>query len=124
MDEMIMSVMEETLWDNGHHCSILFLEQHTIKSYQWILTPSTVVIISTIPESTHDVFSKEKLSNISPTIPLTISIKPGIVENVHIGALCSSDEIITYKSLFKEFHDVFAWSYEEMSGIELKHCDT
>jgi hypothetical protein len=34
MDEMIMSVMEETPWDDGHHHSIFFLEQHTIEGYQ------------------------------------------------------------------------------------------
>jgi hypothetical protein len=120
MDEMIMSVMsmEDTPWDDGHHRSILFLEQHTIEGYQWISTPSTVVIISTIPESTHDLFYEGNLSNISPTLPLDISIKPGIVENVHIGASCSHDEVVTYKSLFQEFRDVFAWSYEEMSGID------
>jgi hypothetical protein len=94
------------------------LGQHTIESYQWISTPSTIVVISNIPESTHDVFSEGNLSNISPITPLDISITPGIVENVHIGASCSPDEIVTYKSLFKEFHDVFAWSYEEMSGID------
>jgi hypothetical protein len=55
-NEMIMSVMEDTPWDDEHHHSILFLEQHTIESYQWISTPLTVVIISTVPESTHDVF--------------------------------------------------------------------
>jgi hypothetical protein len=58
------------------------------------------------------------LSNISPTIPIDISVKPGIVENVHIGAPCSPKEIFTYTSLFKEFHDIFAWSYEEMLGID------
>jgi hypothetical protein len=117
-DEMIMSVMEDTPWDDGHHQSILFLEKHTIENYQWISTPSTIVVISTILESAHDVFSEGKLSNISPTIPLDISVKPGIVENVHIRALCSSHEIVTYTSLFKGFHDIFAWSYEEMLGIE------
>jgi hypothetical protein len=117
-DEMIMSVMGDTPWDDGHHRSIIFLEQHTLENYQRISTPSTVVIISTIPESTHDVFAEGNLSNISPTIPIDISIKPGIVENVHIGASCSPDEIVTYTSLFKEFHDIFAWSYEEMSGID------
>jgi hypothetical protein len=74
-------------------------------------------VISTVPESTHDVFSEGNLSNISPTIPIDISIKPGVVENVHIGASCSPDEIATYTSLFKEFRDIFAWSYEEMPGI-------
>jgi hypothetical protein len=80
IDKMIMSVMEDTPWDNGHHHSILFLEKHTLENYQRILTPSTVVVISTIPKSAHDVFSEGNLSNISPTIPLDISIKPGIVE--------------------------------------------
>jgi hypothetical protein len=107
-DEMIMSIMEDTPWDDGHHRSILFLEQHTLENYQWILTSLTVVVISTIPGSTYDVFAEENLSNISPTIPIDISVKPGIVENVHIGASCSLDEIVTYTSLFKEFRDIFA----------------
>jgi hypothetical protein len=37
---------------------------------------------------------------------------------VHIKASCSTDEVITYKSLFQEFRDIFAWSYEEMLGID------
>jgi hypothetical protein len=101
IDEMIMSVMEDTPWDDGHHRSILFLEQHTLENYQWISTLSTIVVISTIPESAHDVFSKGNLSNLSPTIPIDISIKPGIIENVHIRDSCSSKEIVTYTSLFK-----------------------
>jgi hypothetical protein len=117
-DEMIMFVMEDTPWDDGHHRSILFLEQHTLENYQRISTLSTIVVISTVPATTHDVFVEGNLSNISPMIPIDISIKPGIIENVHIGASCSSDEIITYTSLFKEFHDIFTWSYEEMPGID------
>jgi hypothetical protein len=115
---MIMFVMEDTPWDDGHHHYVLFLEKHTIENYQRISIPSTIVVISTIPESAHDVFSEGNLRNISPTIPLDISVKLGIVENVHIGASCSSDEILTYTSLFKEFHDMFSWSYEEMLGID------
>jgi hypothetical protein len=106
-DEMIMSVMEDTPWDDGHDHSILFLEQHTNEKYQRISTPSAVVIISTFPNSTHDVFSEGNLSNASPTIPLDISVKPRIVENVHIRASYFPDEIITYTSFFKEFHDIF-----------------
>jgi hypothetical protein len=30
----------------------------------------------------------------------------------------SPDEIKLYSFLFKEFHDVFAWNYEEMLGID------
>jgi hypothetical protein len=119
-DEMIMPfmLMEETPWDNGHHRSILFLEQHTLKSYQRISTPSTVVVISSIPKSSHDMLYEGNLSNISPTIPLDISIKLGLVENVHIGSLCSTDELVTSKSLFQEFRDIFARSYEKMPGID------
>jgi hypothetical protein len=117
-DEMIMSVMsmEDTPGDDGHHLSILFLEHHAIESYQRILIMSTIVI-SSVPESTHDVLYKGNLSNISPTIPLDISINPGVVENVHIRTSCSTNEVHTYKSLFQEFCDVFTWSYKEMPGI-------
>jgi hypothetical protein len=51
-DEMIMSVMEDTPWDDGHHRSILFLEQQTLENYQRISTPSTVVVISMVSQST------------------------------------------------------------------------
>jgi hypothetical protein len=58
------------------------------------------------------------LSNISPTIPIDISIKPRVIENVHIGVSCFVDEVATYKAIFQEFRDVFVWIYEEMSGID------
>jgi hypothetical protein len=117
-DEMIMSVLDDTPWDDGHHRSILFLEQQTLENYQRISAPSTVVVVTTVPGPIRDVFAEGNLSNISPTMPIDISIKPGIVENVHIGTSCSPEEIITYTSLFKEFRDIFAWSYEEMPGID------
>ena len=62
--------------------------------------------------------SELNLGNISRTVPIDISVKPGIVENIDIGASCTEDEIQTYKALFQEFRDVFAWSYEEMPGID------
>jgi hypothetical protein len=51
-DEMIISIMEDTPWDDGHHRSILFLEQQTLENYQWISIPSTVVVITTVLGST------------------------------------------------------------------------
>jgi hypothetical protein len=42
------------------------------------------------------------------------------VENVFIGVDCSPEEIQIYTDLFKEFCDIFAWSYEEMSSINPK----
>jgi hypothetical protein len=108
----------DTPWDNGHHHSILFLEPKTIESYQHVSNLSIVITIPPVFEPKHDVLYEGNLGNISPTIPLDISINPGLVENVHIGASYSPNEIQTYKALFQEVCDVFAWSYEEMLGID------
>ena len=58
------------------------------------------------------------MSNISTTITIDISVKEGVVENINLGANCTPDEVASYTSLFKEFRDVFTWSYEEMLGID------
>ena len=58
------------------------------------------------------------LSNISKTITIDISVKLGVVESITIGAKCTQEEITLYKALFTEFRDIFAWSYEEMPGID------
>jgi len=71
-------------------------------------TLSTIVVISSVPKSTHDVLYEGNLSNISPTVPLDISIKPGVVENVHIRATSFDDEVVNYKAIFQEFRDVFS----------------
>ena len=42
-----------------------------------------------------------------------------MIEHVHVGKKCSTDEYEAYKAFFKEFHDIFVWSYEEMSRIDL-----
>jgi hypothetical protein len=57
------------------------------------------------------------LGNISSTITVDISIKEGIVENIQLGTNCSAEEVETYTALYKEFHDIFAWSYEEIPRI-------
>ena len=48
---------------------------------------------------------------------IEISAKPDVIEHVHVGQNCSVDESEAYKALFKEFRDIFSWSYEEMPGI-------
>jgi hypothetical protein len=57
------------------------------------------------------------MGNISTTIIIDISIKEGVVENINLGANCTPEEMVSYTALFKEFCDIFAWSYEEMLGI-------
>jgi hypothetical protein len=56
--------------------------------------------------------------SISLTVMINIYHTPGKIENVHIGVDCSPKEIMIYTKLFKEFQYVFAWSYEEMLGID------
>ena len=64
------------------------------------------------------IFVEGNMENISATIPINISVNPNVVENVHIDANFSPKEIAIYTALFKEFRDVFAWSYEEIPGID------
>jgi hypothetical protein len=67
----------------------------------------------------HGVYAKGNMVNSSPTIRMDISQTPGKIENVYIGADCFPKEIQNYIDLFKEFRDVFSWSYEEMPRINL-----
>jgi hypothetical protein len=65
-----------------------------------------------------DAFEEGNMANISPTVKIDISIKPGIVEEITIGATCSPEEIIAYKALFQEYQDIFSWSYTKMPGLD------
>jgi hypothetical protein len=42
------------------------------------------------------------------------------MENVFVRAYFTPKEIQIYMNLFKEFRDIFSWSYEEMLGIDPK----
>jgi hypothetical protein len=70
------------------------------------------------PLATHGVYVKGNMASIATTIPIDISKTLGIVANVFIRADYSPEEISTYTTLFKEFCNVFFWSYEEMSRID------
>ena len=39
-------------------------------------------------------------------------------KNIILGPQCTLEEIEAYTKLFKEFHDVFSWSYLEMLGLD------
>jgi hypothetical protein len=72
------------------------------------------------PLATHVVYAKGNMETITKTIPINISRTLGIVENVFVGADCSPEEIQIHTDLFKEFCDIFAWSYVEIPGIDPK----
>jgi hypothetical protein len=119
-DESIMEMLsiEEAPWDDNHHRSSFLPSLDDIEKDISSIFPSDIVDSPQTPILTQDTISEGNLGNISSTITVDISIKEGIVENIQLGANCSAEEVETYTALFKEFHDIFAWSYEEMPGID------
>ena len=115
-DESIMESMmlKEEPWLDSHHWSHHpgYIENSLTELYR-----SIVVDLFTNFISIHAFNSDRNLLNIEEMISINISTKPGIVENIHVDVSCSPLELESYCSLFREFHDVFSWSYEEMSGI-------
>jgi hypothetical protein len=71
------------------------------------------------PLATHVVYAKVNMETISKMTPIDISITTGTMENVFIEEDCSPQEIQIYTDLFKEFCDVFSWSYEEIAEHEI-----
>ena len=71
-----------------------------------------------VPLSSLGQMADGNMANLSPTIPINISRDHGKVENVYIGESCFLDEIKEYTNLLKYFHDIFAWSYKEIPGID------
>jgi hypothetical protein len=126
-DEEILEELQrpDSPWDTLHHRAC-FLPQEAlipptlnpifaVETKDFI--PSGTVDWFNNPIPAPDAFEEGNLANISPTIKIDISVKPGVVEEVIIGAACTPEEIIAYKALFQEFRDIFAWSYTEMPGI-------
>jgi hypothetical protein len=70
------------------------------------------------PLAMHTIYTEGNMDTINKTIPIDISRTPGIMENIFIEVDFSPEEIQIYTVLFKEFHDMFAWSYEEMPSID------
>jgi hypothetical protein len=119
-DEAILEAMNgpDRPWDDMHHRSYFLLELVRIKQDDFRSTLSEMVGHIVVPLDMHDIYVEGNMVSISPTIMIDISRIPDKVENVYIDVDCSPEEIHIYIDLFKEFHDVFAWSYEEMPGID------
>ena len=80
------------------------------------------------PNPTPDSFEEGNMVNISPIIKIDISTNFEIVEEIMLGASCSSEEVDAYTAIFQEFRDIFSWSYTEMPGLDPSimehHIDT
>jgi hypothetical protein len=119
-DESIMEMLsiDDLPWDDNHHRSSFLLSLEEIQQDIHSVFPPDVANALQSPILTQDAFSKGNMGNISTMIVIDISIKEGVMENIHLGANCTPDEVVSYTTLFKEFRDVFAWSYKEMPGID------
>ena len=108
-------MVEGEPWEDYHHGS--HLPNHEENNLTELYHPSIQTFFSnSFP--INEIESKKNLSNIEQTISIDISTKPGIIENIHVEVSCSPLELDSYRSLFHEFCDIFAWSYKEMLGID------
>jgi hypothetical protein len=117
-DEAVIEAMTspDKPWDDLHHRSYFLPELSRIEAGEFTLTMTGDRSCPINPLATHEVYAEGNMETIAETIPINISRTPGIMENVFVGADCSPGEIQIYTDLFKEFHDVFAWSYEEIDA--------
>jgi hypothetical protein len=121
-DEAVIEAMTslDKPWEYLHHRSYFLPELRRIEAGEFTVTmtgdqPCPINLLAT-----QEIYAEGNMTTITETIPINISRTPGIVENVFIGVDCSREEIQIYTDLFKEFCNVFAWSYEKMPGINPK----
>jgi hypothetical protein len=98
---MEMLSIKEAPWDENHHCSSFIPSLDEIEKDIHSIFPCDISDCPQSPILTQDTISERNLGNISSTITIDISIKEGIVENIHLGADCSPEEVASYTTLFK-----------------------
>ena len=119
-DEAILEAMcgQDKICEDLHHQSYFLSELSRIEKQEFLVRLTDDVDTPVNPLPREGMFAEGNMENISTAIPINISINPNVVENVHIDANYSLKEIEVYAAFFKEFHDVFSWSYEEIPGID------
>lgn len=117
-DEVILEAMmlSERPWEDNHHRSSVLPPLN--EEVSPLTSEATNHGPTHSPSTFYGISTEGNLSNISKTITFDISVKPGVMETIMIGAKCTPEEITLYRDLFKEFRDIFTWSYEEMPDIE------
>jgi hypothetical protein len=119
-DEVILEALTspDRLWDDLHHRSYFLPKLWRIEAGEFVSTVNGDNAFPINPLAMHTVYAKGNMESIDKMIQIDISKTPGIVDNVFIGVDCSLEEILTYTELFKEFRDVFVYSYEEIPCID------
>jgi hypothetical protein len=118
-DEVLIEEMTilDRPWDDPHHRYYFLLELRRIEAGEFTLTMNGDKDCPINPLAMHAVYAEGNMETIDEMIPIDISRTLGVMENIFVGVDFSLKEIQIYTDLFKEFRDVFAWSYEEMLGI-------
>jgi hypothetical protein len=105
-------------WHDLHHKYYFLPKLGRVEVGEFVLTLNGDIPCPINPLAMHGVYIDGNIESIAKTIPINISKTLGIVENVFIRVDFSPKEIQTYTELFKEFHDVFSYSYEDILGID------
>jgi hypothetical protein len=121
-DEEILKALTglDKPWDDLHHISYFLPELRRIEAGEFVLTMIGDKSCLVNPLAMHAFYAEGNMESIAEMIPIDISRTPGIVENVFVESECFPEEIRIYTKLFKEFHEVFFCSYEEIPGIDLR----
>ena len=121
-NEAIIEAMSgvEPPWEELHHRSYFLPELDHLEHEDFRAVLSQRVGSPMVPLSSPSLMADGNMENISSTIPINISRDPGKIENVYIGVECYHAEIQENTDLFKEFRAIFAWSYDEMLGINAR----
>ena len=77
--------LEEMPWRDHHHQSSFLPPFHMVEEHFTLAVSSDIVMDPQSPILIHNVESKGNLCNITKTIPIDISMKPSISENIFIG---------------------------------------
>jgi hypothetical protein len=124
-DEAIIEAMTgpDKPWEDLHHRSYFLPELHRIEAGEFTITmtgdqPCPINLLAT-----QEIYAEGNMATIAATIPINLSRNPAVVESIFVGADCSPEEIQIYTDLFKEFRDVFAWSYEAIPDIDPQSVD-
>ena len=106
------------VWEDHHHRSSFLPNASSIDFDLVSLISIDIFSDLQTPVLLQDIDSEGNIFNITNTTPIVILFKPETVEHIHVGQNCSTKETENFRDLFKEFHDIFAWTYEDILGID------
>jgi hypothetical protein len=124
-DEAVIEAMTslDKPWEDLHHRSYFLPDLSRIEAGEFTMTMMGDQSCPINLLATHEIYAEGNMETIAETISINISRNPGIVENVFVGADCSLGDIQLHTDIFKEFHNFFAWSYEEIPNIDPQSVD-